>query len=175
MKARRRGTTLLETIVLMGAIAVMLAVAVTSIQALVAVERANRREATADLKIDRLAAAFRDDVHAARGQSLVQAGPEATLTLDLGAGRAAVYVAGPGGVRVEHRPGGEAPARVERFAPAGCRVALAEVPAEAGAPARLRLTIRRGEGQPEAVALRVEAVPGRDRPDFAAATGEGRP
>jgi hypothetical protein len=172
MKAPRRGTTLIETVALMGGIAVMLAVAVASIQALLAVERANRREATNDLRIDRLAAMFRDDVHAARGYRLATSGDATTLTLDGDGGLVAVYVATASGVRVEHRPGGDAPPRVERFGLPGCRVAMAEVPAEGDAPGRLRLAVARGDRPPDEGALRVEAVPGRDRADFGTNRGD---
>lgn len=158
---RRRGTTLMETIALMGGVAVLLAVAITSIQALMSVERSNRREAAIDLRIDSLAEIFRKDVHISKNQNLAVNADQTTLTLDLG-GRQAIYATTPKGVQVTHQPGGEAPARVERFTLPGCRVAMEEVPAEAETPSRIRMTIHREGIRSDDPALWIEAVPGRE-------------
>ncbi len=161
---RRRGSTLLEVIALMIGVSVMLALAITSIQALVSVERANRKEAATALRVDRLAESFRRDVHRAKAWKLTEIQGQSTLTLDLGEGRTTVYATTPEGVDVTSQTAGEAPSRRERFPMPNHRAALSEIPAQADAPARPRLTIARAVGQPDALALRVEPIPGREVP-----------
>jgi Tfp pilus assembly protein PilE len=159
---RRRGSTLMEVIALMIGVAVMLTLSITSIQALVTIERSNRKEADTARKIDRLAETFRRDVHRAKGWNIAANEGQSTLTVDLGAGHTAIYTTTPQGVDVTHQPAGKPPTRKERFLLPDHRVAMAEVPAEASAPARPRLTITRSAERDDARALRIEPIPGRE-------------
>lgn len=161
---RRRGSTLIEVITLMIGVAVMLGLAITSIQALVTIERSNRKEAATALKIDRLADSFRRDLHRAQSWKFDGNEGQSTLTADLGEGQTVVYAITRQSVEVTHQPAGKPPTRRERFLLPDYRVTLAEIPAEAGAPAHPRLTIARAAERSDALALRIEPIPGREVP-----------
>jgi len=68
---RRRGVTILETIVLMTAVAAMLGLCVLMLQLLFKLDGQSRARLDGAATLARLARQFRQDVHAARGASLI--------------------------------------------------------------------------------------------------------
>ena len=108
---RRRGVTILETIVLMTAVAAMLGLCVLILQLLLKLDAQSRARLDGAGALGRLARQFRQDVHAARRASLVDrpAPLAASLRIEPGTDAAIGYeIQGDGTVlRTETRKGAQ--------------------------------------------------------------------
>ena len=107
---RRRGSSLLEILVLLGTTALMLGLCAALIQVLLRVDRAGRADYVEASEASRLALAFRADVRSA----IVARPTENALELDGPDGPIARYRIEPGSV-VRVRPGGGESGRRDAF------------------------------------------------------------
>ena len=111
MTRPRRGYSLIEMLLVIACLTILLGVGVATLQALFRVEQTTRSARDEDRAIDRLAAAFRADVHRATGRG---DGPAGAVVLKLPPGERVEYrVEGASLVMARSRSDG--PPRTERL------------------------------------------------------------
>ena len=113
MKRPRRGYALIEMLAVITAMMLIGGLCVTSLQGLMRAERAARRDAADEAALERLALAFRRDVHAARGTPKPES--PALLRLELTSGRSVAYAVDEGTLTVTHTDMGGEKSGVETF------------------------------------------------------------
>lgn len=105
--SKRRGYSLVEMVLAIGALSVVLGLCVASIRGLITLDRANRARLNEGVTLDRLGRQFRQDVRAARSARAVnEPGKTSRLELQLPPNRVVEYHWDGGKVvRAERSPG----------------------------------------------------------------------
>lgn len=155
-RSTRRGFTLIEMLTVIVGMTMILGLAVAVLESLFQAERAGRRDAVALAEMDRMARAFRADVHAAKGVDNVSSDRLALSVPDEGKVR---FEAQDETVVVTRSPGGAAKPRTESFRLRGGWKARFEVIDWEGEKLIALVLVRDGGVE----ARRVEAALGRDR------------
>jgi hypothetical protein len=173
MTGRRRAFTLIEMVLVLGALAAMLGLCAGMIHLLLKLDRAQRAHLAETTTLGRLAPRFRQDVRAATSQASMR--DESGLVLSRPGGPNVEYRARPGALVRTRRDGDRATSR-DTYALPRFDTPQFQVEGSPGA-AFVALVLRRKEGpsvrgpSPSPRAWRVEALLGKDQ-RFASPRGQ---
>jgi prepilin-type N-terminal cleavage/methylation domain-containing protein len=164
MRPRRRGFTLIEVVLVVGAVAIVTGLCAGLLRALLRLDRVAKTHALETAAVARLARQFRLDVHAGTAQPAgTPAEPATKLELALPGDRSILYEARAGGVVRSQRHGAEIERR-ESYGLPYCRDPGFLVRDENGQVwASLQLTQTHDQRGTPGQGLRIEALAGRDR------------
>jgi type II secretory pathway pseudopilin PulG len=164
MRPQRSGFTLVEVVLVVGAVAIVTALCAGLLRALLRLDRVAKSHALQTAAVARLARQFRQDVHAGTAQPAgTPAEPAMRLELALPGDRSILYEARAGTVARSQRHGAEVERR-ESYSLPYCRDPGFLVRDENGRVwASLHLPLAHDQRVTPGHGLRIEALAGRDR------------